>query len=249
VADDAYLYAALFVNPARTEFWRMPLSGGGFSVEEGGLLLGEARSSIGLGVNDDYLVSLEARPTPRTVRRIITRFDKQTDALGGELVATIDSLFSDAFALDDQSAYVAPLPGLVGEIVRVSVAGSEPPASVTSGESEEGFTDVAVSGDHLVFASREGVGWVPSAGGESFILSTARAYRVQTDSEFAYYFASELPSCEDGSELYRVPLAGGIPFQLASEPTPGCIGTVVADADALYWLSEGGALLRKVSKH
>jgi len=244
VADEAYLYGAIFQTPTRTQLWRLPLAGGGFNPAEGGVLLGEARSIAALDVNATFVVSLEARPTPSTVQRDLTRFDEQ--AGGAERVATLPLLFSSAFALDERAAYVVQGVETEAAIVSVPVAGGEP-TPLTGAEPDETFLDLAVSGDQLVFGSSTRVGQVSAFGGESLLLSPTRAYRVLLDAEFAYFFAAA-SGCPDGSELYRVPLAGGLPVPLASEPAPGCIVQVVADADALYWLTPSGDQLRKLDK-
>ncbi|HKO90451.1 MAG TPA: hypothetical protein VJU61_04830, partial [Polyangiaceae bacterium] len=103
VTDGAYLYGALFVRPFKSEFWRMPISGGGFDAASGGLLLGSARTSAALRVNASHLVSLEARPSPSTLTRSITAFDK--DGSGAQSLGPFTSVVTDAFALDDVNAY------------------------------------------------------------------------------------------------------------------------------------------------
>jgi hypothetical protein len=249
VADDVYLYGAVFQTPTRTQLWRLPLSGGGFSVDQGGVLLGEARSVVALDVNATHLVSLEGRPTPSTVQRDLTRFDRQ--AGGAERVATLPLLFSNAFALDGSDAYVVQGLETEAAIVSVPISGGEP-TPLIGVEPDETFLDLAVEGDavegdQLVFGSSTRVGQVSASDGESLLLSPTRAYRVLGDEEFAYFFTAA-SGCPSGSDLYRVPLGGGLAVPLANEPEPGCVVQVVADADALYWLSPSGDRIRKQSK-
>lgn len=244
VADAEYLYGALFVRPFYTELWRMPLGGGGFDAESGGLLLGSARSAVALGVNTSHLVSLEARPSPSTLTRSVTRFDKHGG--GSQLLATLTSVVTDAFALDEASAYVTR--GAVdlahGEIVKVPLAGGDPEVLLSA--PSDTFRSLAAAAGEVTFASLTRVGRV-LASGEDVTSSSDSAYLVFADGEFAYYFTWE-PSCAAGSDLYRVPTSGGAPVALAHEPTAGCIRDAVADTDAIYWLTADGALLRKADK-
>jgi len=245
VTDGAYLYGALFVRPSQSEFWRMPLSGGGFDAGSGGLLLGSARSSAALGVNASSLVSLEARPSPSSLVRSITRFDK--DGAGAQLLGTFTSVVTDAFALDDVNAYVTR--GAVdlvhAEILRVAVAGGEPELLLTA--PSDTFRSLAVAADEVAFASLARVGRVPATGGPDVTSSSEGAYLVLADAQFTYYFTWE-PGCPSGSDLYRVAASGGAPVAVAHESVPGCIRNAIADANAVYWLTADGALLRKANK-
>jgi hypothetical protein len=239
------LYGALFVTPSRSEFWRMPLSGGGFDAGSGGLLLGSARSSAALGVNASSLVSLEARPSPSSLIRSITRFDK--NGAGAQLLGTFTSVVTDAFALDDVNAYVTR--GAVdldhAEILSVAVAGGEPELLLTA--PSDTFRSLAVAADEVAFASLGRVGRVPATGGPDVTSSSEGAYLVLADAQFTYYFTWE-PGCQSGSDLYRVPASGGVPVAVAHESVPGCIRNAIADANAVYWLTADGALLRKANK-
>lgn len=244
-ADDAALYGAIFFTPTRSEFWRAPLASGGFTPEEGGVLLGEARSSAALAVNASALISLEARPSGSTVVRDLTRFDKTGGTPGGALIASVEPVFADALALDDEAAFVVKGAEGPSFVVRVPLDGS---GATTIADAPPGGTlfDVSVARDRAVFASDVGVGQASTRGGEAALLTPQFAYRVRADSERAYYFTRDA-TCEDPTDIYRVPLGGGVPFRIGREPV-GCIVDVVQDADALYWLTPDGRSIRRLAK-
>jgi hypothetical protein len=210
------------------------------------VLLGEVRSVVAFGVDGTSLVSLEARPTERTVERSIHRVDLQ-QAAGAELVGTLSPLFSDAFAFGGTSAYVVRDVAPAAQIVRVPIDGS-PISALLGGEPDESFSDLALAGEDLGFASNTRVGTIAAAGGAAVTLADEPAYRVRLDGDAAYYFVA-LAGCPDGSELHRVSRNGGAPVRLAEEPEPGCLQHVVADAEALYWLSPSGTRVRRISKY
>jgi len=148
-------------------------------------------------------------------------------------------------------------------IVRVPLAGGDP-ALVATAEPGEDLRDIARSGDELVVAARSSgppapttgrIARVPAAGGTIVTLGSGDPYRLIADSEFVYYFSAVADRClEGGSDLYRLPLDGSsAPVLLANEATPGCIETMVSDADAVYWLTNDlnsdVERIRKVSKH
>jgi hypothetical protein len=245
VTDGAYLYGALFVRPFKSEFWRTPLLGGGFDAPSGGLLLGSGRTSAALGVNASQLVSLEARPSPSTLTRSITRFDK--DGAGAQSLGTFSSVVTDAFALDDVNAYFTR--GAVdldhAEILSIAVAGGE--SEVLLSAPSDTFRSLAAAADEVAFASNARVGRVPASGGADVMSSSEGAYLVLADAEFSYYFTSD-PGCQSGSELHRVLGSGGVPVAIAHESVPGCIRDAVADDSAVYWLTSDGAQLRKANK-
>lgn len=243
-ADDASLFGAILLTPQRSEFWRALITGG-FTPDEGGVLLGEARTSAALAVSSAHLVSLEARPSGIDVARDVTRFDVMGTAPGAEVLATVEPVFADALALDEEAAYVVR--GFDGEtfVVRVPLDGSEAEA-IVEGPPESTFTDVSLAGDQVVFASTHGVGRASSRGGEVVVLSSQGAMRVRADANHAYYFVAE-SGCEDGADIYRVPLAGGLPFRIGREPA-GCVAELVQDADALYWLTRDGRRIRTLTK-
>jgi hypothetical protein len=208
------------------------------------VLIGEATSSAALAVNSTHLVSLAGRGSPSNLVRDVTRFDKAASAPGGELLATLGPVFADVIALDEQAAFVTR--GAEGDsfVTRVTLDGGEV-SSIVQGPPESTLLDVDVAGDHVLFASTGGVGRASISGGAAALISLQFAYRVRADAERAYYFARG-DRCEDGSDIYRVPLGGGVPFRIGREP--GCIRELVQDADALYWLTSDGGSIRTLGK-
>jgi len=263
--DESYLYGSIWLRPGHSQLWRIPLSGGGFSAEEGGLLLGEVAVGLAavakLEVSQDDLVALTTRPSERTLTRTLARFDKAGGAAG--VFTTIDPEGGAGLALAELDADVIQGFAETGgaSIVRVPLAGGDP-TLVATAEPGEDLVDIARSGDELVVAARSSgppptgrIARVPAAGGALVPLASGDPYRVIADSEFVYYFSTVAGGCLDGgSDLYRVPLDGSsAPVLLANEATPGCIESVVSDADAVYWLTNDRnsdvARIRKVSKH
>ena len=265
--DESYLYGSIWLRPGHSQLWRIPLSGGGFSAEEGGLLLGEVAVGLAavakLEVSQDYLVALTTRPTERTLTRTLARFDKRGGAAG--VFTTIDPEGGAGLVLAELGADVIQGFAETGgaSIVRVPLAGGGP-VLVATAEPGEDLRDIARSGDELVVAARSSgppapttgrIARVPAAGGTIVTLGSGDPYRLIADSEFVYYFSAVADRClEGGSDLYRLPLDGSsAPVLLANEATPGCIETMVSDADAVYCLTNDlnsdVERIRKVSKH
>jgi len=244
-ADDTFLYGAIFLTPTRSEFWRVPLANAGFTPEEGGVLLGEARTSAALAVNASALVSLETRPSGRIVVRDVTRFDKTASEPGGKLLATVEPVFADSLALDDEAAFILQGAEASSFVLRLPLDGSDA-ANIAEAPPGGTLLDISVARDRAVFASDMGVGHSPTRGGEGTLLTPQFAYRVRADSERAYYFTRDA-TCEDPTDIYRVPLGGGVPFRIGREAM-GCIVDVVQDADALYWLTPDGRKIRRLDK-
>jgi hypothetical protein len=232
------------LRPGVTEVWRIPLSGGGPSSEEGGVLLGEVGSTVAFGSAGSALISLEGRPTERSFERRITRFDKTT-ADSAVVVATIDPVVSDAFAVDENNAYV--LEGIEADIQILSVPlDGSPSRSLAFQRAGESFTALAAAAGGVVFATTARIGRVGSNGVPE-TLTEGGAYHVLADADTAYYFAGD-GTCTTGTDVYAIALSGGAPLHLAHEPSPGCIEHVVADAGAIYFLTADGGQLRKVAK-
>jgi hypothetical protein len=254
-ADANYLYGAIFQRPEVTEYWRIPLSGGGFDAEGGGFLLGTARSSTRLIVGDDFLVTLEAQPTERIMTQDIVRFDLA--GAGAATVGTNAPSGPDALAMDDDYIYtLRGDPELGGSsIVRVPIAGGDF-ETILEGAPGEAILDIALGGrGDLAFVSSQRVGRVPVAGGPGVDLVAEGADRIIADSRFIYYFQRIGSNCDEGMDVFRIPFRGGQPQQLAREaPLPPeatvvtCVSDVLADNHALYWLTADGAMIRKASK-
>ena len=243
VADESSVYAALFLRPGHTELWRLPATGGAFDAAHDGVLLGEVPSVAALDVNASSVVSLEARPTPSSVTRGIVSLPK---VAGGVVpTATVDLLFSDAFALDDQAAFVVRGGDGVSDLARVDLASGEV-SSLVAAEPDESLRDVAVASGVAYFASTTRVGRTPEVGGAAGAgtLSATPAYGLVVAADSVYFFEASGAGCAGGSELYRVAVTGGTAEHLASEPAPGCVTDLVGDAGGIYWLTKDGSRLR-----
>lgn len=253
-ADDQYLFGAISPRPYHTEIWRMPISGGNFSAEEGGVLLGEVSNIVAFEALERHVITYEATPGHYNWQRHITRFDK-AGLVAAETVAVVDE-WLNAFAVDEQDAYYIAGLESAQQIMALPLAGGEPRALAGVESSSEVFKDMTVLGEDLLFVSSTRLGKVPVMGGEVVTLSPVAQvwYRVLADSQYAYVLEGKANvfvggvACADGSQLYRLAINGGGPEYLASEPEPGCIKQITQDADALYWLSGSGQHLRKVGK-
>jgi len=239
--DGSNLYASIFLQPGRTELWRVPIDGGGFDAALGGVLLGDVSSVAAMGVNAGGLVSLEQRPTPSTVTRTVSRTD--TTAGGVVPLATVNLLFSDFIALDESAAYVVRGGDGVSDVVRVDLASTEV-SSLANARQDETLRNLAAAEGVVYFASTKRVGRIPGADGAAgaSTLADTPAYRLVANDGQVYFFTASGSSCVNGSELYRVAAAGGAAEHLASEP--GCIGSLASDHDGVYWLMADGSRLR-----
>ena len=142
---------------------------------------------------------------------------------------------SGHFAVDE--AYLYFISASSTMISRVPVTGGGA-TTVTSADSGETFSDVALSGSRVIVATSKRVATAPAAGGSAVTLDTGAAYAVRADATSAYYFRSNGAACASGSELYAMPIAGGNLRRLAVEPSTACVRSVVQDASAVYWLAD-----------
>jgi len=147
------------------------------------------------------------------------------------------------FAVDEAYLYFISASGTV--ISRVPVAGGGA-TTVTSADSGETFSGVAVSGAQLVIATSKRVAKVAAAGGSAVTLDSGAAYVVRADATNAYFFRSKGTACASGSELYGIPVAGGNLRRLAVEPWASCVRSVVHDTATVYWLADKS--IQKIAK-
>jgi hypothetical protein len=251
LADPPYLVGAVMVRPEHVQIWRTAISGGNFSTDEGGEYRSDVRSLARWGLTSESLVVVEAAVSHYNSAHGVVRFDR-ADASPGEQVATIGSLFA-RFAFDAGAVYYQDGSDAQVDLVRRPFDGSA--SNIVTGSQQtsptrwEQFRDFNIAGSDLHFVSSERIGRAPIAGGETTVLAQGGGYRMLADAESVYYFAASDGTCTAGSELYRVPIAGGMPVQLASEATAGCVGDWVQDDDALYWLKRDGSAIEKLTKH
>lgn len=238
IADESHLYAAIWLRPGHTQLWRLPLEGGGFDAELGGVLLGEVPSVAAWAVNSSSLVSLEERPTPSTIDRAIFRTDK---AEGGVTpVATLGLMFASLFTLDESAAYtMRGGDGIDSDVVRVDLTSGEITTLVKVKQTDLVYALTAAN-DTLYSASQKRIGRIADA--KTTTLDTTPGRRLIADEDNVYFFNTNGDCTVNGSELYRVPVTGGAAEHLASEP--GCITDFVRDADGLYWLTAERTLIR-----
>jgi hypothetical protein len=251
LADPPYLIGAVMVRPEHVQIWRTPLSGGNFSADEGGEYRSEVRSIANWGLTSDSLVVAEAAVSHYNSAHSIIRFAR-ADASPGEQVATVGSLFG-RFAFDDDAVYYEDGADAQVDLVRRPFDGSA--TNIVTSSLQTGpdtwdlFRDFVVAGNDLVFVTSERVGRAAITGGATTLLEQSSGYRVLADAEYVYYFTAADSTCTAGSELYRVPIAGGTPVQLFNEPAAGCVADWVQDDDALYWVKPDGTAIEKLTKH
>jgi len=230
-ADGSYIYGASF-NYNR--IGRMPAIGGQFSLLTGSNSYNaKAFRANSTSLFTGYGLSSAA----------INVFPKA----GGTPTPIVDSLTIDTshFAVDDSFLYFLSSNGTV--ISRAPVAGGGA-TTVAAAAASETVNDLTLAGAQVVFASSTRVGKVAAAGGTAATLDSGSAYALVTDATTAYFFRAKSNSatCASGSELFAIPIAGGAPRRIATEPATSCVRSVVHDASAVYWLTDQA--IRKKAK-
>lgn len=231
--DGSYVYGGPIGNSTPAPLARMSSVGGPFNEIAGSatwilLHLASNTKSIfaGATLSSNY----------------ITVSPKDGSAASITLVSS-PAINAQNFAVDDAFVYFISASSTV--LSRVPVGGGGA-TTVTTADSGETFSDVAVSGSQLVIATSKRVAIVPSAGGSAGTLDTGAAYAVRADATNAYYFRSKGSACASGSELYAMPLAGGNLRRLVVEPATTCVRSVVQDPSAVFWVADKS--IKKIAK-
>jgi len=117
---------------------------------------------------------------------------------------------------------------------------------------EELFVDLALTEDHLVFASNQRLGILEKPDGTvQTLYDEDNVYRVVADaaSSSAIFLQAlgDPETCSDGSNLYVVEVPSGEPRRLATIDD-GCIHKIIYDGSRVFWLSNDGLSLMAVNR-
>lgn len=238
--DSGYLYALSPPSEANRSVLRMPLSGDSFATIMGstqGLIV------INMTTNTNQVI------VSSTLSRNYVQSIAKSGATGFTLLSSGPSLAFEVEA-DDSFVYFRD----ASAILRSSATSETTPSAVAAFENAEVCRDFALTTDRVIFATSQRVAITAKTGGTVKALANMSGVYVIADAENAYFVHGlGNDTCSSGTELYRVPLAGGAATRIAVEAascrgTDCCGGPLMQDGAALYWVRGNGLAIRRVEK-